>query len=234
MNAFLEATLGQWPYIIRICIAVLCGSAIGLERSRRQKEAGIRTHIILCVGASILMIISKYGFFDILELANSEYINLRVDGSRIASTIITGVSFLGAGVIYLKGTSIKGLTTPAGVFATASVGMAIGSGMYTVGIFSTVLIVFIQYFLHKYNLSSESVTASEIRIKIEGGDEGIDEIKKFLSNTKIIVDEFHIITNPDGTITYEAFVKHLDKQKSDKVVDLKKVIPGIKEISVIE
>ncbi len=234
MQEFLDATVGQWQYIVRICIAVLCGSAIGLERSRRQKEAGIRTHIILCVGASLLMIISKYGFFDILELANSEYINLRVDGSRVASTVITGVSFLGAGVIYLKGTSIKGLTTSAGVFATASVGMAIGCGMYTVGIFSTVLIVFIQYFLHKYNLSSESVMSSEIRIKIEGGDEGIDEIKNFLSNSKIIVDEFHIITNPDGTITYEAFVKHLDKQKSDKVVELKKMIPGIKEISVIE
>ena len=122
--------------LVRILISCLCGACIGLERSRRQKDAGIRTHMIVALGSALAIIVSKYGFFDILQFEG-----LRADASRIASNVITGVGFLGAGVIFVKDVSIKGLTTAAGIWSTASVGLAIGAGMYTIGIGATLIMI---------------------------------------------------------------------------------------------
>ena len=127
--------------MLRIAIAALCGSIIGFERSRMRKEAGLRTHIIVAVGAALLMIVSKYGFTDILD--TPEYGWMAHD---VAANVITGISFLGAGVIFVRDVSIKGLTTAAGLWSMAGVGLAIGAGMYAIGIFSTALIMLIQVF----------------------------------------------------------------------------------------
>ena len=122
LNTFSNHIVEQLPMIIRIIVACVCGAAIGYERSIRQKDAGIRTHIIVALGAALMMIVSKYGFFDVI--VND---SVQVDASRIASTITTGISFLGAGVIFVRNASIKGLTTAAGIWATAGVGIAIGA-----------------------------------------------------------------------------------------------------------
>lgn len=95
MTVFFHAHIDELEYMLRIAIAALCGGIIGFERSRMRKEAGLRTHIIVAVGAALLMIVSKYGFTDILDTPG-----IRVDGSRVAANVITGISFLGAGVIY--------------------------------------------------------------------------------------------------------------------------------------
>ena len=107
------------PYLCRLVVSAICGAGIGLERTYRQKEAGLRTHIIVALGSALMMIVSKYGFFDLFL-----YENVKFDGSRLAANIITGVSFLGSGIIIYKG-SIKGLTTAAGIWATAGIGLAI-------------------------------------------------------------------------------------------------------------
>ncbi len=137
------------PYMLRLLVATVCGCAIGIERSLRNKEAGIRTHIVVTIGAALAMILSKYAFGDVAD----------ADASRIASQIITGVSFLGAGVIFVRGATIRGLTTAAGIWTTAVIGMAIGAGMYPLGIFSTVLIVGLQLFLHRYIHIEKNVTS---------------------------------------------------------------------------
>ena len=121
-------------YVIRMFVACFCGAIIGLERSRRQKDAGIRTHMIVALGSALIMIVSKYGFMDIMHIEG-----IRADASRIASNVVTGVGFLGAGVIFVRDVSIKGLTTAAGIWATAGVGLAIGAGMYPLGIAATLL-----------------------------------------------------------------------------------------------
>ena len=141
MTVFFHAHIDELEYMLRIAIAALCGGIIGFERSRMRKEAGLRTHIIVAVGAALLMIVSKYGFMDILDMPG-----MRVDGSRVAANVITGISFLGAGVIFVRDVSIKGLTTAAGLWSMAGVGLAIGAGMYAIGIFSTALIMLIQVF----------------------------------------------------------------------------------------
>lgn len=148
-------------YLIRMIISALCGAMIGLERSRRQKDAGIRTHMIVALGAALSMLVSKYGFFDVVG-----FDGISADASRIAANVTTGVSFLGAGVIFVKDLSIKGLTTAAGIWTTAAVGLAIGAGMYTVGIGSTVLMIILQVILHKFFSGLEN-TLNEFTIVIK-------------------------------------------------------------------
>lgn len=129
--------------LMRILLAALCGAAIGYERKNRHKEAGIRTHILVAVGAALIMIVSKYGFDDIL--ANK---GVGLDPSRIAAQIVTGVGFLGAGIIFVRNHIVNGLTTAAGIWVTSGIGMAVGSGMYQIGIISAIGVVIVQIILH--------------------------------------------------------------------------------------
>lgn len=156
-------------YTLRIVIAAACGGAIGLERSKRQKEAGIRTHLIVALGAAMMMIVSKYAFFDVVLLPDAR---ISVDASRIAANVITGVSFLGAGVIFVKDLSIKGLTTAAGIWATSGVGMAIGAGMEWVGVASTVLIIVLQIVLHKIEGGMDISLNTYMKVRIKNDRNG--------------------------------------------------------------
>ena len=132
-------------FFIRIAVACLCGACIGLERSKRYKEAGIRTHIIVCCAASLLMIVSKYGFADLTDASGAFFNGIRgADPARIAAQVVSGIGFLGAGVIFKHGSTIRGLTTAAGLWATAGIGLAVGAGLYGLGIFTTVLLALVQ------------------------------------------------------------------------------------------
>lgn len=125
-------------YILRILLAAALGFAVGFERKMRYKEAGIRTHTIVAIGACLIMLVSKYGFSDI-----NEY-----DSSRVAAQIVSGIGFLGAGMILYKREALSGLTTAAGIWATAGVGMCVGAGMYILSVTSTLLIIILQCILH--------------------------------------------------------------------------------------
>lgn len=133
-----------WECILRLVLSALFGSAVGLEREFRLKEAGIRTHLIVSFASCLMMLVSKYGFFDVLA---HESINL--DPSRVAASIVTGIGFLGAGTIWARGRTIIGLTTAAGLWATLGIGMSIGAGMYFISTFATVFIIVIQAILHR-------------------------------------------------------------------------------------
>lgn len=135
-------------YILRIVIASVCGLFIGLERKNRSKEAGMRTHCIVACGAALMMIVSKYAFFDLITEEIYAGADIRLDPSRIASTIASGIGFLGAGMIFVHKKNITGLTTAAGIWATSGVGMAIGAGMYAVGIAAAIIIITVQVILH--------------------------------------------------------------------------------------
>jgi len=135
-------------YILRILLAGICGMLIGIERSNRSKEAGTRTHFIVACGAALIMVVSKYAFFDVIAQGLYGGVDVRLDPSRVASTIASGIGFLGAGMIFIHKNNITGLTTAAGIWATSGVGMAIGAGMYSIGITSTIIIIVAQIVLH--------------------------------------------------------------------------------------
>ena len=150
---------------VRILMASLCGCMIGYERTRRLKEAGVRTHCVVACGAALMMVVSKYGFSDIIQNGVYLYGSDGVDASRIAAQVVTGVGFLGAGVIFRTGTSVKGLTTAAGIWATSAVGLAFGAGLYLIGWLTTVFIVAIQFLMHKLHIGADAYTNQDITLQ---------------------------------------------------------------------
>lgn len=198
--------------VVRMVISCLCGGFIGLERSRRQKDAGIRTHLIVALGSALAMIVSKYGFFDLLEFEG-----LRADASRIASNVITGVGFLGAGVIFVKDVSIKGLTTAAGIWATAAVGLAIGSGMYTVGIAATLLMIVLQLILHKY-FSRLERTVNEFTVVVNDVPNIIQSFQDKLKAKNMHVESCKLSRNPDSTINLDITIKKSRSTSMDEIM----------------
>jgi len=156
-------------YLLRVLLAAGLGFVVGIERKMRYKEAGMRTHAIVAAGAALLTLISKYGFTD----------SGTGDGARVAAQIVTGIGFLGAGVIMYRRDSLRGITTAAGIWTTAGVGMAAGAGLYILAAGTTVLVVFIQYVLHLRIKFFKTKVFYLYRIKFKSADGENDKIKSF-------------------------------------------------------
>ena len=198
--------------IIRMFLSCLCGMIIGFERSKRQKDAGIRTHMLVALGATLAMLVSKYGFFDLLQ-----YEGLRADASSIASNVLTGVGFLGAGVIFVRDVSIKGLTTAAGIWTTASVGLAIGAGMYTVGICATVIMIVFQLILHKYLTKLEN-TSNEFVVVLNSSPDAVSDFREMLNGMNIKLETCKMTRNDDSTITLDVTIKKSRTTSMDEIM----------------
>lgn len=123
-----------WEFTLRLAVASVLGALIGIDRTYRAKDAGFRTHILVCLGSALMMIVSQYGFADVIDGTS-----VRLDPSRIAAQVVSGIGFIGAGTIIFRKQIVRGLTTAAGLWATAGIGLAIGSGMFAIGVVATVL-----------------------------------------------------------------------------------------------
>ncbi|HEY5366446.1 MAG TPA: MgtC/SapB family protein [Casimicrobiaceae bacterium] len=130
--------IGDQELLLRLVIAALLGSIIGIERERLAWVAGLRTHMLVSVGSALMMIVSAYGFSDVIGQNH-----VVLDPSRIAAQVVSGIGFLGAGTILLRQDTIRGLTTAASLWTVAGIGLAVGGGMYVAAIGSTVLIFLI-------------------------------------------------------------------------------------------
>jgi putative Mg2+ transporter-C (MgtC) family protein len=125
----------EWPHVLlRLSVAAVLGGAIGMERELRERQAGLRTHLVVCVGSALFTLVSAYGFHEFLVSGGSL---VRTDPTRIAAQIVSGIGFLGAGAIIRQGLSVKGLTTAATLWLVAAIGMASGAGYYSAAIFAT-------------------------------------------------------------------------------------------------
>ena len=124
--------------LLRLLVAALLGSLIGLERAYRAKEAGLRTHFLVALGSALFMIVSQYGFEDVLSMSE----NARLDVSRIAAQVVSGIGFIGAGTIIFQKHAVRGLTTAAGLWVTAAIGLACGGGLYLISTVCTLLVLF--------------------------------------------------------------------------------------------
>ena len=141
-----------WTFILRLSLATLLGAVIGFEREYHAKEAGIRTHLLVALGACLFMILSVYGFDFMLDRDHVSF-----DPSRIASQVVTGIGFIGAGTIILQKQMVRGLTTAAGLWVTAAIGLACGNGMFIIAAVTTVIVlmslglinVYLPYFSQK-------------------------------------------------------------------------------------
>ncbi len=124
----------EWAFILRLLVAGLLGTAIGLDREYRVKDAGFRTHFLVSLGSALIMIVSQWGFAEVLRVPG-----VGLDPSRIAAQVVSGIGFIGAGTIIFHRQIVRGLTTAASLWATAGIGLAVGSGMYVVAVAATVL-----------------------------------------------------------------------------------------------
>ena len=132
LNVAVVPQLG-WPHVLlRLAVAAVLGGAIGMERELRERQAGLRTHLVVCVGAALFTLVSAYGFEDFFAATGT-----RTDPTRIAAQIVSGIGFLGAGAIIRQGLSVRGLTTAATLWLVAAIGMSAGAGYYDGAIIAT-------------------------------------------------------------------------------------------------
>lgn len=124
--------------ILRLLLAALLGGAIGVERERLTWAAGLRTHVLVCLGAALVMIVSAYGFAG--ALGGPDVV---LDPSRVAAQVVSGIGFIGAGTILLRHDIIRGLTTAASIWTVAAIGLAVGGGLYLAAVSATVLVLVI-------------------------------------------------------------------------------------------
>ena len=189
--------MGQILFELELCISIIVsailGFSIGLERKIRNKEAGIRTHTILCLGSCLMMVIS-------MNLSNA----IDYDPARIAAQIVSGIGFLGAGMIIFKRNEIHGLTTAAGIWATAGVGMACGAKLYVIAVLSTILIIIAQWLLHTDIKIFKRKKYYLVNIVFKQTNVENQAIKDFFK-----VDRFnHLVINREGDeIFYKATLK---------------------------
>ena len=220
-------------FVIRIIVACLCGFVLGVERSRRFKEAGVRTHMIVCAGAALIMIVSKYGFADLTSASKEMYNGTRgADPARLAAQVVSGVGFLGAGMIFKNGGSVTGLTTAAGIWAAAGIGLAIGSGMYVVGILVTIAIASIQMLMHIVTVGADAYKHCNIDILVESLFDFDEKFRDLMKQYGATLVEFRITREVNG-IRYNATLKSKKAITSD---DVSAVLAGnaeVIEISVL-
>lgn len=184
----MDIKLQLWV-LLDLLLSVALGFVIGMERKLRSKEAGIRTHTIVCFGAALMMIVSKYAFGD------------NADSARVAAQIVSGVGFLGAGMIVYRQHEVRGLTTAAGVWATAGIGMACGGRLYFVALGATVLLIAVQCILHlRVRAFLQKKSYSVKIVFIQNTDENL-KIKELFGT-----DRFNklVINRENGQVTYSA------------------------------
>ena len=175
--------------LLDLLLSVVLGFIIGFERKLRSKEAGVRTHTIVCFGAALMMIVSKYAFGD------------NADTARVAAQIVSGVGFLGAGMIVYRQHEVRGLTTAAGVWTTAGIGMACGGRLYVVALGATLLLLGVQCILHLRVRAFLQKKSDSVKIVfIQTKDENL-QIKELFGT-----DRFNklIINRDGGEIIYSA------------------------------
>jgi len=135
--------MSTWEIILKLILACILGGLIGIERESLNRPAGFRTYTLVCVGSTLAMLVS-------LDMYFQYYQNVNADPGRIAAQVVSGIGFLGAGTIMKEGATVRGLTTAAGLWGVACVGLAVGAGMYVPAIVTTVLILLVLVYFAKF------------------------------------------------------------------------------------
>ncbi|MBR0174933.1 MAG: MgtC/SapB family protein [Bacteroidales bacterium] len=183
----------EWNFILRICAAGILGGLIGLEREFRAKEAGVRTHFIVALGSALFMIISQFAFSG------------RFDAARVAAQVVSGIGFIGAGVIIFQKNAVRGVTTAAGLWVAAAIGLACGSEMYSVAIAATLMTILVLETMHfitrSHGEKDLSITLSPVTN---------DELTEMMQTLKGIGADIESFTLTGGVAVFELRIKQKD------------------------
>lgn len=195
--------------LLRLFLAVLCGGIIGIEREHKRRPAGFRTHILICLGASMTTLTSQYLFYNL---------NLYTDIGRLGAQVVAGIGFIGAGaIIVTKRRQVKGLTTAAGLWTCAIIGLAIGAGYFEAAVISTVVILIAEIFFVKFEYWI-LVNSRNLNIYVEYEDnENLDNVIRLIKGYRIVIIDLEITKS--GNNACAIFQLQLPKKIShDKIM----------------
>ena len=218
--------LGWSEILIRLSLASLFGALIGLERERKDWTAGLRTHMMVCVGSCLTMMVSAFGFSDIL---GTDHVVL--DPSRIAAQVISGIGFIGAGtILFLKQGTIRGLTTASGLWTVAAIGLATGSGLYFAAGTTTIVALIILWALKPLEqIYSKKFKQKTLRIVTRPDADNTAMLKLLLSKPDLKIQTFTLDKEDDGSI-FQLKLAPADITKFEDIISELKSDPAIKEI----
>lgn len=199
--------------ILRLFLAAVFGGAVGIDRQRYEWAAGLRTHMLVCLGSALIMIVSAYGFADIITVNH-----VSLDPSRVAAQVVSGIGFLGAGtILFLKHEVVKGLTTAAGLWTVAGIGLAIGGGLYFAAAAATILVLIILILIKPYKkkLIVER-RQTEIHLKLNKNQVSLSQLENMLSTNDITYNHLKFNNTKEDNI-YIVEIR-LNKTISNKII----------------
>lgn len=215
--------------IIRLLVAAVLGSLVGVERERLQWAAGLRTHMLVSLGACLFMLVSAFGFSDALRASNTV-----LDPSRIAAQVASGIGFLGAGTILFRGELVKGLTTAASLWAVAAVGLTVGGGLYAPAIAATLIILVILAGVKPFEESFRNkVLARDVRLRCDRGALTFQALTTVLDPT--IAPHIHrfIVEQRDGDPLDEVTIslRRVSPKRLEELLDKLRAAAGVRDVA---
>ncbi len=203
----------QGIYLLRLVVALICGALVGLERQRRRKKPGIRTHMIVALASACMMMISKYAFVDMVEMG------LTADPARIAASVVTSIGFLGAGAIFFRKQTVIGLTSAAGLWATMGIGLSIGAGMYFLGGAATILVLLLQTLMRTDALGRTHLEEYDLVFRMDNSPESMERLWEFFREHKWEVIRFKA-EKRDDKLVVDACVGFTGKHSAGEILAL--------------
>lgn len=215
---------------MRLFLAAIMGGAVGMDRQRYEWAAGLRTHMLVCLGSTLFMIVSAYGFADIKI---EEHVSL--DPSRVAAQVVSGIGFLGAGtILFLKQEVVKGLTTAAGLWTVAAIGLAIGGGLYLAAAFATILVLIILIAIKPYKkkLMTER-RHMEIQLSLNKPMFSLSQLENLLDEKNISYNHLKLSATKENNMLQVEI--RLNKTTSKKAIpELAEMLNNLTGVSTVE
>ncbi|MBR4912563.1 MAG: MgtC/SapB family protein [Bacteroidales bacterium] len=218
----------EWKiFIVRLLLATLLGSIIGFEREYHAKEAGVRTHLLVALGSCLFMILSVYGFDFMLDRDHVSF-----DPSRIASQVVTGIGFIGAGTIILQKQMVRGLTTAAGLWVTAAIGLACGNGMYLIAVVTTAIVLIS---LGLINVYLPYISQKERRITFLAEDYAVmAEILNQLRQEKITVLNYEMHKSAEENDGKMLVTLEIRMKRYDNVKGITSILKNFEKVELVQ
>ena len=216
--------------VVRLVLAAILGGIVGIERGSGDRPAGFRTHILVCVGSALFMLVSMYGFDELTpaEALHEGDLGARRDSARIAAQVVSGIGFLGAGTILHEGLTIRGLTTAASLWMVSAIGLAVGSGMFFLSIMATVISMITLVTFHTCEKRFAATSRSDrrfVRITTNNRNDVIADITGYLTLNGIQVRSLNLKKNKDkNNLVIDLYLKlGKNMESSDYILGLQNI-----------
>jgi putative Mg2+ transporter-C (MgtC) family protein len=214
--------ISDFDLILRLCLAVVLGGIVGIEREQHEKPAGFRTHILVALGAAMFTLVSRYGFY-----------GTGADPGRIASNVVVGIGFLGAGTIWRHGTAVGGLTTAASLWTVAAIGMAVGTGLYLGATVSTALVVVILHLFSGFGRRVPRHAVGHEALTIVAVDQPgqLGRIGALLGSFRANIEGVEMTERVDGRVRLEFQLRIPPGRDRDQILLAVQAMDGVDHVS---